>query len=565
MKIISLHNGHDAAITAFEDGQILGHWELERVLNIKHFCGVDHSNEIADVLYNHVLPKLGWLQKDIDILVFAGCTEWRKTEFKNIVPKYDMLNNLMPYAESTAVLRDGITTVKTYSVVHHVNHMAYAYFTSPFNKSLLFSYDGIGDKTSSMAALGIDNKILVTHIFSQSVPIGTTNNGIGLAYSYLGRVFPFLGTDLLATAGKAMGLSSYGKPRDEWRKVIRSVITEWMPKPERLITELNLNKSDLADPMNKVAQDLMATIQDELELYLCETIKALKNEPHGVKTILKDIENLCLSGGCALNVQANTRLLTEKIIKNLYVPPACSDCGISIGAGLFVWHHILDNPFSGVAWHDPYKGDTLYNHPDEIKDFEVWLKQNYPTIKAHKFISDSQVILNAATNLFNNKIIAWAQDRAEIGPRALGNRSILANPCNPDSKDIVNAKVKHREFWRPFAPIVIDSEAHDWFELDHNQPYMLEAPLALKEYSNRIPAVVHVDGTARAQTVSKTTNEKLWLLLKDFKMLKGVGVLLNTSLNDRGRPIANDLKDILNLLRDSELDVAYVGKWRFTK
>jgi len=564
MKIISLHNGHDASITALQDGEIIGHWELERVLNIKHFCGVDFANEISEVLYSHVLPRIGWLPKDINLIVFAGCSEWRKTEFKNSVPQYnpDALDLAKPYAEGTYTFRDGITTIRAISIAHHVNHMAYAYYTSPFTSSLVFSYDGIGDKTSTMAGYAWRNHLDVQYMYSRKTPPGTTNNGIGLAYSYLMRIFPFLGTDLLATAGKAMGLSSYGKPRDEWRKAVSNMLREWMPRPERLITELSLNPSDLKDPMNKVAQDLMATIQDELELYLCETIRALRED---IKEANFNDENLCIAGGCALNVQANTRLLTEKVVDKLYIPPACSDSGISIGAALYVWHKILDNDFNGMAWHDPYKGDLLYNHPDLLENFDKWMQSKYPTIKYQKIKSEPLLVMRAAVNLYNNKIIAWAQGRCEIGPRALGNRSILANPCSIDSKDIVNAKVKHREFWRPFAPIVIAQEAHDWFDIDHDQPYMLESPMAHKEYADRIPAVVHVDGTGRVQTVSKQTNELLWNLLKDFKMVKGVGVLLNTSLNDRGKPIANDLRDILNLLRDTDLDVAYVGLWEFKK
>jgi len=340
------------------------------------------------------------------------------------------------------------------------------------------------------------------------------------------------------------------------------MLREWMPRPERLIGELSLNPADLKDPMNKVAQDLMATIQDELELYLCETIRALRED---TKEANFNDENLCIAGGCALNVQANTRLLTEKVVDKLYIPPACSDSGISIGAALYVWHTILGNDFNGMAWHDPYLGDTLYNHPDDFVNFDSWMAKAYPTIKYKKIANESLLATNAAINLHNNKIVAWAQGRCEIGPRALGNRSILANPCNINSKDVVNAKVKHREFWRPFAPIVLASEAHDWFDIDHDQPYMLEAPLAHKDTADRIPAVVHVDGTGRVQSVSRKTNPLLNDVLKDFKMLKGIGVLLNTSLNDRGKPIANDLRDILNLLRDTELDVAYVGLWEFKK
>lgn len=641
MKIISLMNGHDANITALENGNILGVWELERVLNKKHFCGVDERNEIAGVLYDHVLPKLGWTENDIDIVVFGGKTEWTKTEFSNSVPQYNNFNKEEPWAEGALTLRGG-KKVRCFSVLHHVNHMAYAYYTSPFSSSMIFSYDGVGDGTSSMFGIGFKNHLKVKCILSQEedrAKYAVDNNGIGLLYSYLGRLFPFLRKpngqdDLLGAAGKAMGLSSYGKPRDEWRAAVRSVITEWMPRPERLIGLLNLNTAELADSMSPTAQDLMATIQDEAELYVCETIIAFEKSLLWTKEMpFEGLNNLCLVGGCALNVQINTRLLKAKIpnltcqhsfvdwkedevsiIEKLYVPPACSDCGISIGAALYVWHHVLNNEFNGVEWHSPYLGDTLYNHPDNASDFNKFMSEKYPTLEFSKLKDERELITHAANDLNQGLILAWAQGRAEIGPRALGNRSILCHPGLPNCKkskahgieykdwpnggvvtsgtmkDTINAKVKHREFWRPFAPVSTWPKATKYFDIGHEQPYMLEAPL-VKEWDlgiadimiNKdnewhkkrnykimptwydIPAVTHVDGTGRVQTVTSQTNDLLHKLISRFEEFSNIPVLLNTSLNDRGKPIANDLVDILNLLRDTALDCAYVGNWKFWK
>ncbi len=570
MKIISLHNGHDSSVTAFEDGAILYHWELERVLNEKHFCAFDKSNEVAEVLYKHCLPILQWKVEDVDILVFGGKSEWKKTEFNGKVPQYTNGNFGQPWEKGRITLRNSSKEIDTYAIEHHINHAAYAYYTSPFGEAIVYSYDGFGDDTASISCLGYGNKLkYFTNAKYRPLDIREPHNAIGLTYSYLFKVFPFLnkGTHVeLSCAGKIMGLSSYGKPRDEWRKAVRSVLTEWMPRPERLIAELSLNTKDLSDPMNKVAQDLAATIQDEAELLVLRQIHSLQALSLVSSHIsIKAIENVCIVGGCGLNVQINTRLLKEgENIKNVYIPPATSDCGIGIGAGLYVWYNILDNK-RNYEWHNPYKGDTLYNSPDDIEGFDLWMSTKYPTLKYKRHTKDTSMVLSAATSLYNNKIIAWAQGRCEIGPRALGNRSIIANPCHINSKDIVNAKVKHREFWRPFAPIALKEEAYRHFDIDHEQPYMLEAPLAKEGVDKLVPAVVHVDMTARVQTVTKENNELLFLLLRDFKMLKNVGILLNTSLNDRGKPIANDLKDILNLLRDTELDKAYVGLWEFSK
>lgn len=222
--------------------------------------------------------------------------------------------------------------------------------------------------------------------------------------------------------------------------------------------------------------------------------------------------------------------------------------------------------FKGCNWHDPYKGDPLYNHPDSIENFDKWMAENYPTIKYEKHDTEDMAILNAATSLYNNKTIAWSYGRCEIGPRSLGARNILANPCNPKMKDIVNAGIKHREFWRPYAPAGLEEEVERYWEMDHHNYYMLESPLIKnEEVAKLLPSVTHYDNTGRIQSVNKDTHPQFFKLLKDFKMLKGVGVLLSTSLNDHGKPIANDLRDILNLLRDTKLDKAYINKWEFYK
>ena len=613
MRIISLHNGHDASITAFEEGKILGHWELERVLNIKHFCGVDNGNEIAGVLYDHVLPRLGWEVRDIDKVVFAGKSEWAKTEFAEYVPQYENDNMETPYAWGHVKLR-GEHIRDACAVLHHVNHMAYAYYTSPFTRATLFSYDGIGDDTSTMAGYGEGNKLEVRYIFSKNAFGALGNNGIGLCYSYLGRLFPFLGNDLLATAGKAMGLSSYGKPYSGDEHCTKSayhpkvydicwdMITEWMPNPGKYKAALEeeLGPVDWNDPMDYEVQNVMATIQACLEDYLCDTVMNLCLE--------FKCRDVAMAGGCALNVQANSELYHRRVVDNLYVPPATSDCGVSIGAGLYVWHNYLDGPFNGVEWHNPYLGDEVYGKPprweasltrnyrDEDKvrdDYIKEMREKYPELVVQPMANKLAAIKFAATQLADKKIIAWAQGKAEIGPRALGNRSILCHPGplqeyagdnrwmldwrmgGGSMKKVINEAVKHREYWRPFAPLALWPDCQEYFEIDHEQPYMLEAPLAkdwdMSDFDSHarkwwdIAAVVHVDGTTRVQTVHYGTNHMMTDLLIEFKALTGLPVLLNTSLNDAGIPINNTMEDILNLVRDTEVDFAIVDNWVFRK
>lgn len=608
MRIIGLHNGHDATVCAFEDGEMLFYWELERVLNQKHLCGVNFKESpIIGVLLNYCLPTLGWSLDDVDYFVLGGQTEWFNTELADIVgtnrdsknpsnPRYGNEPN-KPYGEWEAEWRGA--TRKFIAVTHHVSHMACAYYTSAFEDGCLtFAYDGLGDfDTCTVAGVGVGNKLhYLVNFRHQPIP-GTSNNGIGLCYSYLGRLFPFLGTiNLLATAGKAMGLSSYGTPYPKDHPIYDicyRMITEWMPDPNTYKTDLyreGIQASDLADPMNPKCQNLMATIQECLENYVCDTISAFADFVPDEFSINK--RNLAIAGGCALNVQANTRLLTEKVVDRVYIPPATSDCGIAYGAVLYAYHHVLDMPWEPQEFHNPYLGDEMYGAPGEDDTvFANWFDGRYPELDFVEYGKIEDVVEFAAEELANGKLIAWAHGRSEIGPRALCNRSILCHPGVPGKeldikftdwhnggvvtdgtmKDTINDKVKHREFWRPFAPVALWPYAEEYFDIDHEQPYMLEAPLAKgwnfdsgRKWAE-IAAVVHADGTCRVQTVTPKTNRLMDNLLCAFYKRTNIPVLLNTSLNDAGMPIANNIEDVLNLLRDSELDYAIVGKWVFSK
>jgi len=255
---------------------------------------------------------------------------------------------------------------------------------------------------------------------------------------------------------------------------------------------------------------------------------------------------LCIGGGCGLNVQINSRLLNDGVVERLYVPPACSDCGLSSGAALYYYHSIYGGDFNGLWWHDPYAGTDIMNKE---------LLAQFEPLKFHK------VLESAAPRLANGEIAAWCQGRSEIGPRALGNRSILADPRREDMKDIINKRIKRRQYWRPFAPVCLEEDASEWFEIDHPQPYMLEAPMVRREKASTIPAVVHADGSSRLQTVNKWQNRRLYRLLSEFKKLTGVPILLNTSLNRKGYPICNDVKIVLDLLDGTSLDFAVVGNY----
>jgi len=459
MKYISIHNGHDSSVTAFDGAEIVMHFELERYYNKKHFCGSSFNNEIAESV-DIVLNRLGWNIEDIQTIVMGGLYpwsggDWSKSEFKDIVTGMQYKRSLsQPYSMWSSIWRGRKRTFV--AVTHHVNHMAYSYYTSPFNQSALLAIDGRGDfATNTAYGLGEKNKLTYFGNTNWDNKDDIAYNNIGITYSCLGRLFPFLGFDPLGAAGKAMGLSSYGKPVDHWRKNVRDVLFPndisgyddelgvWATTKATIETLKSTMSMTMTfdDPRSKSAQDLMATIQDEVELYMVETVKKLGT--------IYEQDKMCLSGGCALNCQANTRIIQEKAIEKLYIPPACSDSGLSIGAGLYYWHNILGNDFQGRKNHTPYLGDSL-------------LGQNESHSKSLNAVelTEDELIEKTTEKLMAGKIIAWAQGRSEIGPRSLGNRSIFCLPSPAKMKDVINEKVKHREFWRPFAPICTLESVH---------------------------------------------------------------------------------------------------------
>jgi carbamoyltransferase len=543
-------------VTAFEDGEIVMHFELERHFGVKHLAGVEFGNAVGDAI-TLLLSKLNWSLVDIKAILFCGLRDWggnwTRTEFHQVTKDRVYSKEIdKPYLIWSSNWRGLPMTFV--GITHHVNHMAYAYYTSPFEKSIIFAIDGKGDfGINCTYGTGCGSKLNYLGNTSWENPMKIAFANIGISYSLLGVLFPFLGLDPLACAGKAMGLSSYGQAVDDWRLLVKEVlfpndIRDYIDEVDSLswaATKKNIDKLkssldiDYGNPNCKSTQDLMATIQDEFERYMVLCVRKLSNN--------YDIQSICLSGGCALNCQVNSRILNEKAIEKLYVPPACSDSGLSIGAGLYYWHNILGNQFKGQENHIPYLGDLLLvNHKKNKRIFEKTL--------------DKESLLDfVSSKISEGKIIAWAQGRSEIGPRALGNRSILCAPYPNEMKDKVNEKIKHREFWRPFAPVCLEECVSDWFEIDHAQPYMLECPSVKKDKKDLIPAVTHVDGTARVQTVNRRDNTLLYDLVKKFKDKTGVPVLMNTSLNDKNKPIANDSKSILDMLINTELDYVVIN------
>lgn len=435
---------------------------------------------------------------------------------------------------------------------HHLTHKIYGIAISNFKNSLVLSYDGGGENTSTEISYFKDDKIInLKKIYWP--------NSLGHFYSYFTG---YLGFKMLEGEYKMMGLAPYGKPiyKEFLRKNVLSKLSNKKYKFNyskysyhralknsfETISHKTFPAPRLPnDKINQFHKDLASSVQSLLEDIVIETLQDIK------PNFLNE-HNLILSGGCALNVTLNGKILSNKIFKNIIVPPAPHDAGCSIGSVLSFFYKKnnlkflkdkkirfkIQNPYLGFG-HDTKKIEYLLNEYSEKLKF--------------KLLDYQSVIEFTARALNENKIIAWYQGRDEIGPRALGNRSFLANPSTEKIRDTINRKIKKREPFRPFAPSVLLDEAKNYFEINQESPYMNIVASVKEDKKNLIPAVVHIDGTCRVHTVSKNFNKKYFDLLSKFFEFSKIPVLLNTSFNIN-EPIVSTPNDAIKTFLNSDVD-----------
>ena len=455
---------------------------------------------------------------------------------------------------------------------HHYSHAASAFYPSPFKEAIILTLDGVGEwaTTTVAAGKGNDLKILKEIHFPHS---------LGLLYSAFTY---YTGFKVNSGEYKVMGLAPYGKPK--YKDLIMEKLIDLKKDGSfRLnmkyfnyatgLTMTNKNFSDLfGQPVRNPKKDLLT----DFHMDIAASIQAVTEEI--VLRITKDLaeeykmENLCMAGGVALNCVANGKILKEKIFKNIWIQPAAGDAGGSLGAALAYWYRELDKPRGDFK--DQMKGSYLGPSFDE-STIENQLKKLNAVFKKH---DSKEIISIAAKELSNSKTIGWFQGRMEFGPRALGGRSILADPRSEKMQKELNLKIKFRESFRPFAPSVLREEVLEWFDLDYDSPYMLLVSDVNKkkqiEMSDKdrnlfgidklnikrssIPAVTHVDYSARIQTVHRETNPRYYELLKEFKKNTNCPVLVNTSFNVRGEPIVCSIKDAFNCFMGTNLDILVI-------
>jgi carbamoyltransferase len=455
---------------------------------------------------------------------------------------------------------------------HHYSHAASAFYPSPFEEAIILTLDGVGEWATTTLAIGKKNKLeIVKEIHFP--------HSLGLLYSAFTY---YTGFKVNSGEYKLMGLAPYGKPK--FKNLILDKLLDLKEdgsfklnmKYFNYTTGLTMTNSNFSKLFGHAVRDPNKDLLSQFHMDIASSIQAVTEEI--VIKITKDIskkykiKNLCLAGGVALNCVANGKIKKEKVFNKIWIQPAAGDAGGSLGAALAYWHHELDKP--RADFEDQMKGSYLGPKfgSDQIEKELKLLKAKYQKYDV------KEVVILTAKELANEKTIGWFQGRMEFGPRALGGRSILADPRSAKMQKQLNLKIKFRESFRPFAPSILREDLSEWFELDTDSPYMLlvsevkkEKQIKMSEEDEKlfgidklnikrssIPAVTHVDYSARIQTVHKETNSRYYDLLKEFKKNTNCPVLVNTSFNVRGEPIVCSVTDAFNCFMGTNLDILVI-------
>ncbi|NTV53599.1 MAG: carbamoyltransferase [Candidatus Firestonebacteria bacterium] len=551
---------HDSTACLVRDGQLVAAVEEERLTRQKHTCAfpdnaIDRCLKIAgltageiDHVAVSVLPNLDWLKKvKYGLQLGIHSLPFWRFEIRGNRRKVKQLHAWMAAAFA------GKKRAQLHFVPHHHAHVVGSFFVSPYRRAALLSVDGSGEWATSFRGVGDGNT--VTCLGQDYFPMS-----LGTVYE---AATEFCGFRTNYDEGKTMGLAPLGNP-EAFDEAVSRVF--WINRDMSLGVDLTYfdypfyrerrcgrkfyetfgspRKPDKNVPFEQHHLDVAAAFQKHLEKALLKIARHLQESTHE--------DYLVIAGGVALNSVANGRLVRESGFKDLYVMPAAGDNGTAIGAAFCVQHAVLGKPRTFV--HDnPFVG-TEYSR-EELGKIVAECKLD------SRELPDDQLLETAAGLLQAGKIVGWFQGRMEIGPRALGNRSILANPMLPEMKDKINAEVKHREPFRPFAPSCPIEDTPRFFEQQVADPFMLKVCCVRADKVSLLPAITHVDGTARLQTIHAETNPRFHALLKAFEKLSGVPVLLNTSFNVMGEPIVESPLDAIRCFYSTGLDYLVMGNF----
>jgi len=548
---------HDVSACLLRDGAIVYAIEKERITREKHATGF--YKEVID----YCLDAAGITLDDVELVV-SNCYILPVPEMEDRLVYQDMPGFLPEYEREDASrhplyrARDRVVTIS-----HHLAHAYSAFAVCPFDEGAIMIVDGVGSYRSDAmetfpeedagSPLARESESYYTFEGSKLDCVkkvwmepdrGFLSDefynmpGLGALYS---RASTYVFGDW-NKCGELMGLAPYGR-RDAFPPLMdiadnRLSVPRWSPVfNQPYVADANVKWE--THPSMRHWEDLAWRVQDDTEKVLLARARWLR-ESTGAK-------HLCIAGGVALNCVANGRIAREAGFDQVWIQPAAGDNGIAIGCAYYGWLEVLKQPRGYVMKHS-YTGRS---YPDA--DVETATQRTLVKVQTSAVRSDD-ICRDTAKLLAEQQVIGWFQGGSEFGPRALGNRSLLADPRRPEMKDTLNSRVKHRQPFRPFAPIVLAERAHEIFEGDEDSPFMLIAKPVRAEWRTRIPAIVHVDGSARVQTVTEDTNPRLYRLLKEFEALTGVPVLLNTSFNVKGEPIVETPRDAMACFLTTGID-----------
>ena len=577
---------HDSSAVLLKNSEIIAAVQEERFTRIKfdnrfpkqsikqclEIGKIDIEN--VDTIAFYEDPSIKWDR------IFYNFLHYEKFNFKNFKKLKNFLDKKF-YVE--AIIKQ--IYLKNFKgkiifVNHHLSHASSSFYPSPFEKACVVTIDAIGEWSSTSIGIGDKNKII--NLKEQKYP-----HSLGFLYSAFTE---YLGFKVDCDEYKVMGLAPYGKPK-YIEKIKKNLIyinedgsfelnTHYFNfiKKNNMINKnfenlFGFSKKDKKESLETHHYDLAASIQKVLEEIFIKIVK------YAIQ-ITKE-NKVTLAGGVALNCVANGRLLNEKIVKDLWVQPAAGDAGGALGAALFVYYHHLNNKRENRI-NDTQKDSLL---GPEFSNDEIKLTLERLHFK-YRFVDNFDDICDFAVDeIKNGKVIGFFQNRMEFGPRALGSRSIIADPRNKNMQKILNLKIKFRESFRPFAPIVLTKYVNEWFENVDKSPYMLVTTKVKKEklralnndekekqglellsvVRSEIPAITHVDNSARIQTVDEESSKRIYLLLKKFYEKTGCPILINTSFNIMNEPIVCTPADALNCYTKTNLDILIIGNYILNK
>ena len=564
--ILGINKDHsDSSACLLIDGKLIGAVAEERLgKRVKH----DSSFPINSIKW--LINSNDLKYKDIDFVAVSN--DPMSNFFPKIMHTLDFSSlNLLKKIKSKLYSRSSVNNeiidlckkndedekalkFKIINVEHHLTHIASAYYLSQFtDKTAAFSYDGSGDAVSIALAECENNKIkILEKVFLPK--------SLGHFYS---AICNHIGFENFGEEYKVMGLSAYGKDKYlnyfndligyDQKKILRQKkIFDYNSIDYKKNHIIKFNKNILPEkPISKFSQeskDIAKSLQSCFENIVMQIIHRLEKKVSS--------KNLVMAGGCAMNGLVNGRIFKESNFKNHFIQPASTDDGTALGAAYYCWHNYLKKKDRFIMKHAFW--GPIYNE-------ETILKSIYSkNLKFEKFNNTDELTSHGAKIIAEGNVVGWYQGRSEWGSRALGNRSILANPANKNMKEIINSKIKKRESFRPFAPSVLEEDVSQFFECDIRSEFMNHIVKFKKEWRDAFPSVCHVDNTARLQTVNKDNNPLFYKLICKLKNITNYGVILNTSFNEN-EPIVDTPDQAINCFLRTDMDVLFLEKFMITK